>query len=146
MNRSITILAVVSIVAIVGSLVFSTNVTPVDAQQASTAQTRRSNTAQAQQSRGAFQYATLATRVTEDADDSRITYEVTWNNDDDLVVVTSRVSLEDAYRRLINRRRGSIGRLTLLSSLLNHFGDEGWELIETQNNGSFNTRLFIRRR
>lgn len=144
MNRSLTILAVAGII-IAGSIVFSNNVTTVDAQQGSTAQTRRSNTAQ-QQTRSTFQYATLTTRAIEDEENSRVTFEIAWNSEDNLINVSSQTSLEDAYRRLINRRRGTVGRVTLLSSLLNHFGAEGWELIETQNRGSLNERLFIRQR
>lgn len=143
MNKSFTILAFASAMAIIGSLVFSSEVAPLEAQQTSSIQTASSNARQ--QIGTAYQYATLTTRVIKDNSTSKQSYEVVWNNGDTLVSVSSKVSLEDAYRSMINRRRGTVGRINLLSSLLNHFGAEGWELIETQNDGSLNARVFIRR-
>ena len=145
MNRSFTIIALFSVAAIVGYTMFSSDAPTLHAQQAGAQRASVNNSAAQQADRTTFQYATLTTRVSEDPATSRPVYEIAWNSGDTLVNVSSRVSLEDAYRNMITRRRGTAGRINLLSTLLNHFGGEGWELLETQNTGSVNSRVFIRR-
>lgn len=141
MKRSFLILTAVAVACVTVAYMSSTNVPTVKAQQA--AATGGSN----QTARMLFEYGTLTTRQNVE-DTNRIRYDVTWNEGDLLVTVSSTRSLEDAHRKLIGRLAGQRTRFTLLSNVLNHFGSQGWRLIETekQDESSSITRVFVRTR
>jgi len=144
MNRSFLILAIFAAVCVSMVSLSSNVLTNVDAQQQATRNRAGSATqAAAQAGRATFEYGTLTTVVTTTGNESQ--FVISWAAGDELVNVTSTNSREEVYRRLVNRLGGSPSRLSRLSTVLNHFGSDGWQLIETQRQGGTINRVFSRR-
>ena len=143
MNRTFLILAIFAAVCVSMVSLSSNVLTNADAQQATRNRTGAAAQAATQAGRATFEYGTLTTVVTTTGNNSQ--FVITWVAGDVLVNVTSNNSQEEVYRRLISRLGGAPTRLSRLSTVLNHFGSDGWQLIETQRQGGTINRVFIRR-
>lgn len=109
----------------------------------------QTGTANAVPSPPRFEYATLIAEEVStgqaDQENPPTTFNLTWNAGLLDVVGTSNSSINDARRRLNSRLGGGNDSRTNLSTLLTTIGNDGWQLIESTQNGSGLTRVFIRR-
>jgi len=98
-----------------------------------------------------FEYATLIEEAAvvaqgdQDEENPRRTFNLTWNAGVIDVVGTSNSSMNDARRRLNSRLGGGNDGRTNLSTLLTTIGRDSWQMIESTQNESGLTRVFIRR-
>ena len=122
------------------ALVVCLTVSNISESHAQTQSGRQSANRQAVQP--TFEYATLATQTNEN--NSGMVYTVTWNAGVQDIVGRSSVSLLDARRRLTAQLRAGNDNRTNLSVLLSSVGKDGWRLIESSQDESGTTRIFIR--
>jgi len=128
-----SILVVVSVAILIGML-------------GSIGLSQRNNQVQEQRSRDnrGFSYATLEMFSTT-LEDQQPEYVALWNDGDFVLHETSRESQLDANRRLLGRLGKGNNRNINLSLLLTAIGERGFELVETESNGTGTLRIFIRR-
>ena len=100
----------------------------------------QSSANQANQAR--FEYATLTTLVTND--EGGVTYELIWNAGVRDFIGRSNTSLLDARRRLTAQLGSDNNSQSNLSVLLTSLGRDGWRLVESDQDDTGLTRIFIR--
>ncbi len=103
----------------------------------------RNQQQQQQSTRIALEYATLTSLRAEQ--NGRTTYQVVWDFGDFTLNGQSTRSIEDAYRELTGKFGGGVFSVSNLSTLLTRIGTQGWELIESNGDGSTTMRIFKRR-
>ena len=107
------------------------------------AQSNRNASRDGAGNRPQYEYATLTTQILED-DNGQTSFQLIWNAGVVDFVGRSTTSLEDARRRLEGQLRIRNNSRANLSVLLTGIGQDGWRLIETNQNLNGNTRVFIR--
>lgn len=92
--------------------------------------------------RSSFEYATLATIVTEE--DGGESFELIWNSGIRDFVGKSSQSLNDARSRLLAQLQLGNNRQTNLSVFLTAIGGQGWQLVESNEGDQGIVRIFLR--
>ena len=92
-----------------------------------------------------FEYATLTAQSNQGQESTGPAFTVTWNAGVIDVIGSSSNSLDDARRRLSSQLGGGNDSRTNLSVLLTTVGNEGWQLVDSTQEGTEQTMIFIRR-
>jgi hypothetical protein len=89
-----------------------------------------------------YEYGTLTSQAIQEP--GGMVYTVTWNLGQTEQIGRSTTSMIDARRRLLSQLGGAGNVRTTLSALLTRLGNDGWRLIETNQDDFGLTSVLIR--